>query len=341
MNLLRISFLMISLFTVQLTANFAVAQTPGSDIAEAANNFLAALTPEQKSKAVYELSSDERVNWHFVPMARKGLTFADMSASQKHLAHALLATTLSHRGYFKASTIMSLEQILYEMENQAPRRNADMYYFSVFGTPGKEVWGWRAEGHHLSLNFTLRGETVIAAPTFMGTNPAEIKSGPRKGLRVLAKEEDLGRELVNSLDEKQRSTAIITNFAPRDIITGDSRKAKWLEPTGLSFMAMKPAQQEVLKSLIKEYTGRARAEVAATDWEKIEKAGWNKVSFAWAGGLETGQGHYYRVQGPKFLLEYDNTQNDANHIHAVWRDLENDFGEDLLRKHYDESKHSK
>jgi hypothetical protein len=341
MKSLRLPFLTIPLLVLNLGTSAGRAQTPGSDIAEAANNFLAALTPEQKSKAVFEVSSDERVNWHFVPMARKGLTFADMSASQKHLAHALLATTLSHRGYLKASTIMSLEQILFEIENQAPRRNADMYYFSVFGTPGKDVWGWRAEGHHLSLNFTLRGETVIAAPTFMGTNPAEIKTGPRKGLRVLAKEEDLGRKLVKSLDEKQRATAVITNFAPRDIITGDSRKAKWLEPAGLNFSAMKPAQQEILKKLIQEYTGRARADVAAADWAKIEKAGWNKVSFAWAGGLEPGEGHYYRVQSPKFLLEYDNTQNDANHIHAVWRDLEDDFGEDLLRKHYDESKHAK
>jgi hypothetical protein len=166
------------------------------------------LSPEQKAKALFDLDNDERLNWHFVPMERKGLTFADMSPAQQHLAHGLLSTALSHRGYFKATTIMSLEQILYELENKAPRRNAQLYYFSFFGTPGTNAWGWRAEGHHLSLNFTARGDTVVLAPSFMGTNPAEVREGPRKGLRVLAAEEDLARELVKSLNKSQRSLAI-------------------------------------------------------------------------------------------------------------------------------------
>ena len=309
-------------------------------MAEAAGNFMAALTPEQKAKAGFELQSNERVNWHFVPQPRKGLPLGEMSPSQKHLAQVLLNSVLSHRGYFKALTIMSLEQILFDLENKAAHRNAELYYFSVFGAPGKDVWGWRVEGHHLSLNFLACGDEVLATtPSFLGTNPAEVRAGPRAGLRVLAQEEELGWKLIKSLDAGQRAVAIITNSAPRDVITGDARKVSPLEPVGIPAAKLARTQQGLLEALIKEFIGRNRAEVADADWAKIEKSGWNKISFAWAGGLEPGQGHYYRVQGPTFLLEFDNTQNDANHVHAVWRDFKNDFGRDLLGEHYQEFPH--
>ena len=311
-------------------------------MAEAAGNFMAALTPEQKAKAGFDLQSNERVNWHFVPQPRKGLPLGEMSPSQKHLAQVLLNSVLSHRGYFKALTIMSLEQILFDLENKAAHRNAELYYFSVFGAPGKDVWGWRVEGHHLSLNFLACGDEVLATtPSFLGTNPAEVRAGPRAGLRVLAQEEELGWKLIKSLDAGQRAVAIITNSAPRDVITGDARKVSPLEPVGIPAAKLARTQRGLLEALIKEFIGRNRAEVADADWAKIEKSGWNKISFAWAGGLEPGQGHYYRVQGPTFLLEFDNTQNDANHVHAVWRDFANDFGEDVLRKHYEQVKHQK
>lgn len=322
--------------------NSASAHSPATEMAAAANNLLATLTPEQRAKAAFEFNSDERVNFHFVPMPRKGLPLAEMTPAQKHLAHVLLNTPLSHRGYFKASTIMSLEQILFDLENQAPRRNPELYYVSLFGTPGRDVWGFRFEGHHLSLNFTARGDAILATtPSFFGTNPAEVRSGPRAGLRVLAAEEDLGRQLVKSLDEKQRAVAIITNTAPSDVITSDKRKAWRLEPVGLPATALTPAQHETLGVIIKEYLGRNRPELADTDWQKITADGWDKIHFAWAGSLEPGKGHYYRVQGRAFLFEYDNTQNDANHIHCVWRDLENDFGDDLLRRHYEQTPHAK
>jgi hypothetical protein len=212
---------------------------------------------------------------------------------------------------------------------------------SIFGSPGK-TWGWRVEGHHLSVNFTVvEGKEISAAPSFFGSNPAEVKQGPRKGLRILAAEEDLARELVKSLDAAQRKTAILTNVAYKDIITGAQRKVQPLAPAGLSAADMTSAQSDLLQKLVREYVYRQRPEGAGRDLEKIQKAGWTKVSFAWAGGLERGEGHYYRVQGPTFLLEYDCTQNDANHIHAAWRDFENDFGEDLLRKHYEEVPHGK
>jgi hypothetical protein len=317
------------------------AQSPGAELAVAANNFLAALTPDQKAKTVFELKSDERINWHFVPKERKGLPFKEMSPAQKHLAHALLGTILSQRGIFKIATLMSVENVLFELENNAPHRDADLYFVTIFGTPGKDVWSWRIEGHHLSMNFMVRGDTVLATtPSFIGVNTGEVRSGPRKGLRLLSVEEDLGRQIAKTLDENQRKLGIIATEAPRDIITAASRKVKPLEPAGLPAPQLNPDQREILWKLIREYIYRHRAEVAEADQKKIQAAGWENITFAWAGSLEPGQGHYYRIQGPTFLLEYDNTQNNANHIHTVWRDFENDFGEDALRKHYEQTPHS-
>jgi hypothetical protein len=311
-------------------------------MAEAATNFLAALNPEQRAKAVFEWKSEERFDWHYVPKARKGLPIREMSSAQRPLAHGLLASGLSHRGYLKAAAIMSLEQILFDVENKSPTRDPELYYVTIFGTPGKDQWGWRVEGHHLSLNFTLSGEEVLAVtPSFFGANPARIPDGPRRGLRVLGQEEDLARQLVKSLTEEQRKVAIVATDAPREIITGNARKANPLEPLGLSAARLNGSQKHALDALLREYVFRYRPEIAESDLKKIQEAGEEKLYFAWAGGLEPGQGHYYRVQGPTFLMEYDNTQNDANHIHTVWRDFQNDFGEDLLRRHYDEVPHAK
>ncbi|MDB6110326.1 MAG: hypothetical protein JWR69_2076, partial [Pedosphaera sp.] len=259
-------------------------------------------------------------------------------------AHALLSSGLSQRGYAKATTIMSLDQILKEMENDtAGRRNPDLYYFTIFGKPGAtEPWGWRVEGHHLSLNFVVRGDRVLAStPAFFGSNPAEVRTGPRQGLRVLGEEDDLGRQFVKCLTPKQQKTAILTNDAPKEFITTNAHRVQQLSPEGLAVADLNAAQKQQLMTLVKDYAFRHRAEIADEDLQKIQQAGWGQVHFAWAGGLEPGQGHYYRVQGPTFLLEFDNTQNDANHVHTVWRDFANDFGEDLLRKHYEEVPHAK
>ncbi len=342
MNMIRIGFLLAIFCALEFASISVRADSPAAEMAATANNFLAALSPESRAKATFEFANEERANWHFVPMPRKGLPLKEMSPAQRHLAYALLNSALSHRGYFKATTIMSLEQVLFELENQAAHRDAELYYFSIFGKPGPEAWGWRVEGHHLSLNFTIRGRTVVAVtPSFLGSNPAEVRTGSRQGLRVLASEEDLGRQLVKLLDQKQRQVAIIATNAPRDVITGDSRKVRALEPVGLPVSQMSEAQRDLLKTLIWEYIGRTRSEVAETEWSRLQDAGWEKVAFAWAGGLEHGQGHYYRVQGPTFLLEYDNTQNNANHVHTVWRSFEDDFGEDTLRKHYEQVPHGK
>jgi len=317
-----------------------LAETPAHEMEYAAQNFLAALTPDQKAKAVYEFKDDERFDWHFIPKPRKGLPIKEMTPPQRLLAHALLSSGLSQRGYLKAVTIMSLEQILYDLENKAPHRDANLYFVTIFGNPGKAPWAWRVEGHHLSLNFALAGDEVLAVtPSFLGSNPAQIQSGPRKGLRVLGGEEDLARQLVKSLSAEQRQIALITNVAPRDIITGADRKAKPLEPLGIAGSHLTEPQRGILTALLREYIFRCRPEIAEPNLNAIQNLG--KIHFAWAGGIEPGEGHYYLVQGPTFLLEYDNTQNEANHIHAVWRDLGNDFGEDLLRKHYDRVQHPK
>jgi len=317
----------------------AQAHGPGELMAEAAGNFLAALSPDQKAKAVFEFKDDERVNWHFIPRARKGLPLRDMASEQRLLAHALLNAGLSDRGYFKAATIMSLEDILKNIEKgSGPAREVDMYFVSIFGKPESHGhWGWRVEGHHLSLNFTIAGEHVTATPSFLGSNPGEVLEGPRKGLRVLGVEEDLARKLVTSLSDAQKKTAIYTNKAPADIITAADRRARVLEPHGVALKDLNDDQQDLLWAVIREYVGRAQPEIAEERMEELKKAGGGKIHFAWAGSIEPRQGHYYRVQGPDFLLEYDNTQNNANHVHAVWRELKNDFGEDVLRKHYDES----
>jgi len=317
-------------------------EVASNEMVQAADHWLSALTPEQKARATFELKEDERLNWHFIPRDRKGLSVKEMTPAQRHLAQALLASALSQRGFIKAATIMSLESILKDIEQgTGPVRDPEFYYFSVFGKPTTTGnWGWRVEGHHLSLNFTLTGgRAVSVTPSFLGSNPGEVRSGPRQGLRVLAAEEDLARQLVKSLDASQSSIAILSNTAPKDVITSADRKARELTPPGLVAAKMAESQRGLLERVILEYVGRYRGELAAQDIEKIRRAGLDKVSFAWAGGTEPGQGHYYRIQGPTFLLEYNNTQNDANHIHAVWRDFNGDFGEDLLKQHYEQTPH--
>ena len=320
----------------------AQADGPGVEMATAANHFIALLDETQRAKALIPFQDAERQNWHFIPMIRRGLTWKEMTPAQRHLATSLLASGLSQRGYIKAKTIMSLEQILLELEQgKGPVRDPDLYYWAVFGQPSADgTWGWRVEGHHFSANFTVvEGRHISATPSFFGSNPAEVRQGPRQGLRALAAEEDLGLELFRSLDDKQRAVAVIAEEAFPDVITGDKRKVAPLSPEGLSASKMTSSQRESLKRLIEEYVRRARPEVADADLAQIEKAGFKNVHFAWAGQDAPGKGTYYRVQGPTFLLEYDCTQNNANHIHAVWRDFAGDFGEDILARHYRETPH--
>jgi Protein of unknown function (DUF3500) len=306
---------------------------------ETANRFLAALSPPQRGKATFQFADDERMNWHYVPKERKGLMLREMSPYQKHLASALLAASLSQMGYIKAVTIMSLEDVLKVMENDSgERRNPEKYHFSIFGTPTDAgTWGWRVEGHHLSQNYTVVNGQVVDAPSFFGSNPAEVRQGPRKGLRTLADEDDLGFEVIHALDEPLQKIAIVDPKAYADILTAASRKAALEgQPSGLSAARMNARQFDTLRALVELYAHNLPDELAARRQDQINKAGRN-VHFAWAGGTQPGEPHYYRVQTPSFLIEFDDTQDNANHIHSVWRDFNTDFGGDLLKAHYDTS----
>lgn len=317
----------------------------GSLMTEAARNFLASLTPEQKAKVSFSYDDAERKNWHFIPRTRKGLPFKELAPEQDRLAHAFLSTGLGRRAYMQANTIMSLDAILKELEKgmaNTPRRDVELYYFSIFGDPSPlGRWGWRVEGHHLSVNFVIdKGQVVASTPAFIGANPAEVREGPRKGLRTLPEEEDIARQLLLALDDKQRARATILEKAPGDILaTPDKRAADIGNPAGLPYSAMSAPQRELLNQLLEVYVSRMPDDLALARWDELRKSGIEKVFFAWAGGSNRGDPHYYRLQGPTFLVEYDDTQNNANHIHTVWRDLHGDFGPDLLAEHYRQFRH--
>jgi hypothetical protein len=308
-------------------------------MSESAQHFLASLTPEQRGRAVFRFEDNERFDWHFIPRERKGLPLRDMTPTQRHLAQALLASSLSQTGYVKATTIMSLEDVLRILENDnGERRNPEKYYFSIFGEPGeKSAWAFRVEGHHISQNFTAVNGQIIAGPSFFGANPAEVRQGPRKGLRALAAEEDLGRELLEALTADQKKIAIVDATAYPDILTAASRKAALNgQPSGLAVAKMSAQQRGMLEALVSEYVHDVPDDIAQSRADEARRDA-DKLYFAWAGVERKGGPHYYRVQGPSFLIEYDNTQNDANHIHSVWRDFENDFGLDVLKQHYQTS----
>ncbi len=306
---------------------------------DAATAFLNSLTPEQRAKATYKFDDDQRFDWHFIPKPRKGLPLKEMSKPQRHLAEALLAAGLSQRGYMKAVTIMSLDDVLRIMEkDDGVRRDPDNYYWTVFGEPSeKGTWGYRVEGHHVAQNFTIVNGHVIGAPSFFGANPAEVKEGPRKGLRALANEDDLGYAMIQSLTPEQQKVAIVQPEAFKDILTMASRKAALEgQANGLEASKMNAKQREALQNLLDEYCNNVPEQLAAMREEQVKKAG-NHLFFAWAGGINKGELHYYRVQAPEFLVEFDDTQDKGNHIHSVWRDYNGDFGLDLLKQHYETS----
>jgi hypothetical protein len=317
------------------------AHDASADMAKAATAFLNSLSAEEKAQAIFKFESEEkaeRLNWHFIPKERKGLPIKAMSEPQRALAKALLKTGLSDDGYHKAEIIQGLEAVLREMEKDTTgKRDPEKYFVSIFGTPGgKEPWGWRWEGHHQSFNYTCAGDGApTMTPSFFGSNPGVVQAGPKKGTRVLGKEEDLGRALIKSLDEEQRKKAVILQDAPKDILNVPGRSDT--KPEGISYAALKGDQQKQLVELTKVYLLRCRPDVAAEDWSRVEKAGLDKLHFAWAGGFELGEPHYYRVQAGNFVVEYDNVQNGANHPHSVWRDFDRDFGADVLAEHYKKS----
>ena len=311
---------------------------PADEMTAAAARFVEALSPEPRPQAGLDFDDTARGRWHYVPTEmhpRKGLSVQDMGGELRPLAHALLHSGLGREGYLKATTIMSLESILHRLQKQGRfTRDPEWYFFSIFGDPATDAkWAWRVEGHHLSLNFTVEnGRVVAATPAFFGANPARVSDGSsRDGLVTLSLEESLARKLYLALDDTQRTKALIASEAPADIRVPGGLHPPDSEDSGLVVSEMTTSQRAVLVSLITEYAERMPEPVAQQWLDEIKDAGMGKIRFAWAGGDDMGEPHYYRLEGPTFLIEYANTQNGgdgkpANHIHSVWRSQLNDFG---------------
>lgn len=329
------------------TAAASKATAPALTSSTAAAQALAtSVTGPAREKAVLPLDHEARTQLNYVPMVRAGVPLEELSDVQKAQARSLLRSGLSETGYATAEKIIAHEDILREIEKAAGvtnymRRQPGLYYTAIFGTPSADGWwGWRFEGHHLSVNVTHNGKDGdIVAPLFFGSNPAKVLSGPSAGLRILAAEEDEARALMALFTAEQKAKVVIAPETTNDIVTTNKPKAEVAQFDGIAAGAMTPPQKAQLRKLLDVYASRFPARQRTSQLARIDKAGFDTLHFAWAGSLDVGKKHYYRVHGPTVLIEYDNSQNDANHIHSMWRDLEHDFGGDLLRKHLASVKH--
>ena len=317
-----------------------------SDMAKAAHLFLQSLSEKQKNQVQFGFNEEERYNWNYIPRKRKGLSLNELTPQQSKHGFALLRTALSDTGFNKTYSIILLENVLREVENRSPDdtyRDPGNYSFSIFGNPSTDaIWGWRLEGHHVAFNFSSENNRLISGtPGFLGTNPAIVLSGSEKGKYILKDEAELAFALLRALNKEQTEKAIISNKAPGEILTEASRHAMINEPKGILYNELNGSQQKIFMQLLSIYIHRYTRLFADEMMKEIEEADLNKLRFAWAGDQETGVGHphYYRIQGPTIIIEYDNTQNNANHIHTVIRDLKNDFGGDELLKHYKNDQH--
>ena len=318
----------------------ASAQTAdaGQRIAEAATRFLARLDDGQRKQALIAFESDNRLDWHYIPRTRQGLTLGAMGPAQVELARLLFASVLNERGLQALENVRIVEGVL--REQQGSFRDPDRYYLAIFGMPGHFPWGWRLEGHHLSLNVALPAAGhITVTPFFLGAHPATVPSGPHKGLRPLGAQEDLARQLMAALSEADRRTATIAERTFGDIVAGPGRESELGQPRGLLLSAMVGTARNLVEALIDHFVGTLAPDLMATQKRRVMDQELGRFRFAWAGPLAPSQGHYFRVHGPITLIEHDNTQNDANHIHSVWRDLASDFGSDALADHYRRAPH--
>ena len=307
----------------------------------AAERVLASLPPSAREKVARPFDDRDRVDWHYTPRSRNGVALKELDAQGRDAVHALLKEALSATGYRKAVNIIELELVLREMETFGGlMRDPERYHLTIYGTPSKsDAWGWRFEGHHLSLNFTLAGDHMaVDTPSFFGANPANVPRGPRAGLRILAAEEDEARALLALLTDAQRREAVFDARTYGDIVTSNAAKADPLPPVGLAASKMTDAQKAQLARLIDVYASTFERGLAEARTARVREGGLDNIRFGWAGATERGKQHYYRVQGPLFLIEYDATQDGGNHIHSVWRDFDGDFGRDVLRQHYENAK---
>lgn len=329
-------FILLFFYLFSITSSYCQYQV------KSAIKFISTLDSAQKARALYPFDNDERFNFHFFPKDdRKGLMFNDMGPVQKDAALALMNSSLSDNAIKKIGNIMQLESVLKAQENRKTDdhyRDPGKYYVTIFGIPGSgTTWGWRLEGHHITFNFSSKNGTLISGtPGFLGTNPAIVQTGPKKGTQVLKEEADRGFALLHTFSKDQLKQSLVDTLAPKEIITFINRKVMDINPHGIKYGDLNAKQQEQLLQLIRLYINRYTKLLADKMLKEIQSAGLENLSFAWAGYTEPviGKPHYYRIQGPTIIIEYDNSQNNANHVHSVVRDIKNDFGSDLLLDHY-------
>jgi hypothetical protein len=318
-----------------LIVSFATTVRADDKFVAPAKKFLSSLDAKTRSKLMFGYDDNERYNWNFVPASRKGASLHDLNDQQKKALLELLVVFLSEQGYEKATRVLEWEAILREVEGRGQDdtyRDPKKYFVSFFGEPAdRSLWAWRFEGHHLSLNFTyFNGVVESSTPSFMGANPAVAPSGKRN----LKDETDLAFAFLNSLSPDQLKVAVFADRALPEIVTGNDREAKLLEPKGILYKDLDADQQKALIRLLNVFVKNYELGFSSKLWEKIQKAGVDNLSFAWAGSTTPGSGTYYRIQGPMLQIEYDNTQTRANHVHTAVRDLTNDFAGDILKEHY-------
>jgi len=303
----------------------------------AAAALMASVPAATLQRIVRPFDDRDRTDWHYTPRSRNGAALKELDARGRDAVHALLKQALSASGYGKVVNIIELEIVLREIETFGLMRDPERYHLTTYGSPHASApWGWRFEGHHLSLNFTLIGERVAAdAPSFFGANPARVAKGPKQGLRALGAEEDAARALLASLDPAQRGEAVFDTRTYGDIVTRNAEDVDPLKPVGIAAARLNPAQRELLLALVEVYARSFEQGLARARMARVREGGIENIRFGWAGAIERGKPHYYRVQGPQFLIEYDASQNDGNHVHTVWRDFTGDFGRDLLKQHYE------
>lgn len=343
---MKIAFLLPYIFIISFSCQAQTKTIGNNEVSLAAQRFLKSLTIEQKEKVQFSFDDEERYKWNYVPIERKGIPLNTLNADQHAAAMSLMQSALSNKGFEKSRAIMQLETVLKEIENRGPDdhyRDTGKYYFSVYGHPADaNVWGWRLDGHHVSFNFSSDAKGLVSGtPGFLGANPAVVPSGKEKGKEILKDETSYGFALLHALSSDQKQKAIFSTKAPSDIVTHTDRKAMIKEVQGIAYSELNSGQQKQMLQLLQLYLGRYKEPFAKKMMVDIEKAGLNNLRFAWAGAEQPGIGnpHYYRLQGPTLIIEYDNTQNNANHIHTVIRDLVNDFGGDQLLEHYKQHKH--
>ena len=325
------------LFIYFLGWGWAIAQKPFDPLAFA-TDLLNSLSESQKEVVSFALEDPAKTRWHYLPHSsfkREGLPLSDMTPTQVQKTYALLEAYLSESGYDQMEQIIDLENYLAVVENNPAKRDPTKYYLAVYGNPHRDsLWAWSFEGHHVSLNFTVSPDKIAFAPAFWGSNPGIIPDGPEKGKIVLRNDHDWGLELIQSLCPKQLKQTLVNSKTYGEILTSNQEAVEFVSINGISYRQLNRGQKKQLKEIIYLHLERMEKAVSQKARQLLEVENWNNITFSWAGKIEKLKAHYYRIQGQSFLIEYDNSQDKANHIHVVWREFKGDFGKDLIREHY-------